>query len=105
MKMNKLKQNKLALRGWKTGSVQEFLGLTDEESVYIELKIKLCTNLKRLRKEQNITQVELAKMLNSSQSRIAKIETGDSSVSLDLIIRSLLALGTSQNDIARAIIS
>ena len=103
--MDKVKQKKLEKKGWKFGSAKEFLGLSDEESAYIELKIKLSYNLRKLRKEQNITQVELAKILKSSQSRVAKIETGDPSVSLDLIIRSLLALGTSKKDIARTISS
>jgi len=103
--MNKTKEKKLLKKGWKIGSAKEFLGLSEEESSYIELKIKLSTNLRKLRTEQNLTQVELAKILRSSQSRVAKIETGDPSVSLDLIIRSLLALGTSQKEIARAISS
>ena len=103
--MNKEKQKKLEKKGWEFGSTKEFLGLSDEESAYIELKIKLSSNLRKVRKEQNITQSELAKILKSSQSRVAKIETGDPSVSLDLIIRSLLALGTSKKDIARTISS
>jgi len=103
--MNKVKQKKLEKSGWTIGSAKDFLGLSDEESAYIELKIKLSTNLRKLRTEHNITQVELAKILKSSQSRVAKIETGDPSVSLDLIIRSLLALGASQKEIAQAISS
>ncbi len=103
--MDKVKQKKLETKGWKIGSAKEFLNLSDEESAYIELKIKLSSNLRKLRVKQNITQIELAKILNSSQSRVAKIEKGDPSVSLDLIIRSLLALGSSQKEIARAISS
>ena len=103
--MNKVKQKNLEKSGWKIGSAKDFFGLSDEESSYIELKIKLSTNLRKLRTEHNITQVELAKILKSSQSRVAKIETGDPSVSLDLIIRSLLALGASKKEIARAISS
>lgn len=105
MTMNKVKQKNLEKSGWEIGSAKDFFGLSDEESSYIELKIKLSTNLRKLRTEHNITQVELAKILKSSQSRVAKIETGDPSVSLDLIIRSLLALGTSKKEIARAISS
>ena len=103
--MNKLKKNKLEKKGWKFGSAEEFLGLSEEESAYIELKMKLSANLRKLRTEQKLTQVELAKVIKSSQSRVAKLETGDPSVSLDLLIRSLLALGTSNKDIARAISS
>ncbi len=105
MMMNKEKQKKLEKNGWKIGTTKEFLGLTDEEASYIELKLKLSANLKRVRTERKLTQVELARIIKSSQSRVAKLETGDPSVSLDLIIRSLLALGTSKKDIARTISS
>ncbi len=103
--MNKEKQKKLIKKGWKIGSAKDFLGLTDEEASYIELKLKLSTNLKKVRTERKLTQIELAKIIKSSQSRVAKLESGDPSVSLDLIIRSLLALGTSKKDIARTISS
>ena len=103
--MDKGKKKKLEKLGWKFGSAKEFLNLSDEEAAYIELKIKLSSNLRKLRKEQHLTQIELAKILNSSQSRVAKIETGHPSVSIDLIIRSLLALGSSKKDIGRTISS
>jgi DNA-binding XRE family transcriptional regulator len=103
--MNKQKRKNLEKKGWKFGSPEEFLGLSEEESAYIELKMKLSANLRKLRTEQKLTQVELAKVIKSSQSRVAKLETGDPSVSLDLIIRSLLALGISNKDIARTISS
>lgn len=101
--MNKEKQKKLEKKGWKISTTEEFLGLTEEESSYIELKLKLSANLRKIRQERKLTQVELAKIIKSSQSRVAKLETGDPSVSLDLIIRSLLALGASNKDIARTI--
>lgn len=105
MIMNKEKQKILEKKGWKIGTAKEFLGLTNEEASYIELKLKLSANLKKVRTERKLTQVELARIIKSSQSRVAKLETGDPSVSLDLIIRSLLALGNSKKDIARAISS
>lgn len=103
--MRKDKRERLERKGWKIGSADDFLQLSPEESAYIELKIKLSENLKRLRTEKDLTQVDLAKLLHSSQSRIAKIEAGDPTVSLDLIIKSLLALGTSKKQLARAIAS
>ena len=105
MIVNKEKQKILEKRGWKIGTAKEFLDLADEEASYIELKLKLSANLKKKRTKRNLTQVELARIIKSSQSRVAKLETGDPSVSLDLIIRSLLALGTSKKDIARTISS
>ena len=103
--MNKSKQKAFEQKGWKIGTTKEFLKLTEEEEAYIELKLKLSTDLRKLRTEQKLTQVQFAKIIKSSQSRVAKLETGDPSVSLDLIIRSLLALGSSKKDIARAISS
>jgi transcriptional regulator with XRE-family HTH domain len=61
--------------------------------------------LEKKRKVKHLTQHQLAEILSSSQSRVAKMEKGDTSVSLDLLIRSLLALGTSRNELASAIVS
>ena len=41
--------------------------------------------------------------MGSSQSRIAKIESGDPSVSLDLIIRALLTSGATRQELAQVI--
>jgi len=103
MRKEKIKQ--LESRGWKVGSAQDFLGLSPEESAYIDLKLKLSANLRKLRSEKNLTQTELAQLIHSSQSRVAKIETGDPTVSIDLIIKSLLALGASKKQLAQAISS
>ena len=101
--MRKEKIKRLESKGWKVGSAEDFLSLSPEESAYIDLKLNLSANLRKLRAEQNLTQIELAKLLHSSQSRVAKIETGDPTVSLDLIIKSLLALGASKKQLARVI--
>ncbi len=101
--MNRAKKQKLETKGWKIGTADEFLELTPEESTYIELKLKLARGLCACRKEKQLTQLQLAKLLNSSQSRVAKMETGDPSVSLDLLIKSLLALGGSPSDLAQII--
>ncbi len=103
--MRQEKVKRLASKGWKVGFAEDFLGLAPEESAYIDLKLNLSANLRKLRGEQNLTQVELAELLHSSQSRVAKIETGDPTVSLDLIIKSLLALGASKKQLAQAISS
>lgn len=98
--MDEKKREALQQAGWQVGSTAEFLQLTPEESAYIELKLTLASNLRARRQAQNLTQVELAHLLQSSQSRIAKMEAGDPSVSLDLLIRSLLALGTTQKEMS-----
>jgi len=101
--MNKTKRKKLEAKGWKVGTVEDFLELTPEESAYIELKLKLADGLTQRRKEQDLTQIQLARRIHSSQSRVAKMESGDPSVSLDLLVKSLLALGSSPAELAKII--
>ena len=101
--MNKAKRKQLAQRGWKVGGAAEFLGLSAEESCFIELKLAFSRRLRERREALKLTQSDLAQRLQSSQSRIAKMEAGDPSVSLDLLIRSLFALGATRRDLARAI--
>ena len=103
MDMEKRKKKNLESKGYKVGSVEEFLGMSAEESEYIELKLALSDALAQRRKKSNLTQAQLSKMLKSSQSRIAKMENGDPTVSVDLLIKSLLALGADKKSIARAI--
>ena len=102
-KMDKRKKKDLESKGYKVGSTEEFLGLSTDESEYIELKLALSQALAKRRKQKNMTQTQLAKMLKSSQSRVAKIEKGDPSVSVDLLVKSLLAMGANKKSIAKAI--
>jgi len=97
------KRRHLEAQGWKVGSAQEFLRLSDEEAAYIHLKVRLATSLRERRQRRRLTQADLAKLLRSSQSRVAKMEAGDPAVSLGLLIRSLLVLGTSRRELSRII--
>ena len=101
--MRESKRKKLADKGWKLGSAKDFLGLTPEEEAYIELRLKLADSLKVRRNARGVTQTQLAHVLRSSQSRVAKMEAGDPTVSLDLLVKSLLALGTSSRELAQII--
>lgn len=100
MKTEKLR--KLRAAGWKVGSTRDFLKLSEEEAMLVELKLSLADALKLARKKRGISQIELAERMGSSQSRVAKIEAGDASVSFDLIIRAFLAAGASRQDLRRA---
>ena len=101
--MRKQKQKRLQAKGWKVGTVKQLLGLSNEEATYIELKIKLAAGLRQRRQQKGLSQLDLAAKLQSSQSRIAKMEAGDPSVSLDLLIRSLISLGTTERELSRFI--
>lgn len=89
--------------GWRIGDTREFLGLSDAEAAYIELKLVLAEALRDRRRQRRLTQTEVAGMIGSSQSRVAKMEAADASVSIDLLIRSLLQLGADREALARTV--
>ena len=97
------KKKHLQGKDWKVGSADEFLQLTPEEATLVELRSKLADAVKLLRKEKQLTQAQLATLLGSSQSRVAKMEAAAESVSLDLLIRSSLAMGATAKDLAEVI--
>ncbi len=99
--MKKSKKDKLKKSGWRAGTAADFLGLSDQEAALIEIKLALARDLKSRRQSRKLTQAQLAQLLRSSQSRVAKMEAGDPAVSLDLLLRSLLSLGVSSKQLAR----
>jgi len=101
--MRREKRVRLEREGWKVGSVREFLGLIEVEAAMVELRLALSNVLKERRSRSRLSQGQLARLLGSSQSRVAKMEAGDPSVSIDLLIRSLLAMGATQDELARTI--
>jgi hypothetical protein len=105
MTMRKEKRERLEAKGWKVGTVDEFLELSPEEVAYIEMKLRLSESLRLRRKRRKLSQTAFAAMIKSSQSRVAKMEGADPSVSIDLMVRSLLALGASPEDLANVISS
>ena len=99
--MNKATRKKIEDAGWRNGSAYDFLNLKESEVAYVEFKIRLSKILKENRVKHHVTQTQLAKMLQSSQSRVAKMEAGDPSVSLDLLVRSLFSLSASPGSILK----
>ena len=97
------KRKALEAKGWKLGSADDFLGLSAEELALIELKISLGNAVKQQRQKKRLTQQAVAKAISSSQSRVAKMEAGDPSVSIDLLVKSMITLGASKKDLAKAI--
>lgn len=101
MNSRKLKRRRAA--GWKMGSPREFLGLNEQEAALVELKLALVAAVREARRRHGLSQIDLAQRMRSSQSRVAKIETGDQSVSLDLIVRALFAAGATRRELQRAL--
>ena len=101
--MDARKRKRLEAAGWQVGSAADFLALSPEEVQLVEMRIALSASLKARRTRARLSQTALARRLGSSQSRVAKMEAADATVSLDLLIRALLALGASARDVARAL--
>ena len=103
--MQTRKRRRLEATGLRIGSPEEFLKLSAKEATLVELRIALGASLREQRARKRISQTALARQLGSSQSRVAKMEAGDASVSLDLQIRALLELGLSRKDLASVVAS
>ena len=99
--MRRDKRRRLERAGWKTGDAADFLQLTDEERRFIETKLALAAGLRRWRESLGLTQTDVAERIGSSQSRVAKMEVADRTVSTDLLLRSLFRLGANRRDVAR----
>ncbi|HEY6643483.1 helix-turn-helix transcriptional regulator [Povalibacter sp.] len=97
------KLEKLQRAGWRVGGPKEFLGLSDEEAAFIEIRVALSRHLRERRLDSGLSQSDLAIRMGSSQSRVAKMESADPTVSLDLLVRSLLALGVSSAEIGKVL--
>lgn len=101
--MNKKTKNKLKAAGWKVGTVSEFLGLSKEDEAFVELKVALAKALRCRREHDGLTQAQVAKLVGSSQPRVAFMEASEPSVSVDLLVRTLLAMGASLSELANVI--
>ncbi len=101
--MKTSKRKKLEAAGWRVGSAAEFLKLTEAEEMLVNMKLALAASVKARRQELKLTQQELAQRIGSSQSRVAKMEVADPSVSMELLVRSLASLGASPTQIGKII--
>jgi predicted XRE-type DNA-binding protein len=98
--MDKAEREALESAGFQVGDFGDFLGLTPEERKLVELRLHISRMVRQRRREQNLTQQQMAARIKSSQSRVAKIEAAASDVSLDLMVSSLFAVGGAVTDLA-----
>ncbi|MGH9802812.1 MAG: helix-turn-helix domain-containing protein [Blastocatellia bacterium] len=99
--MDNKKRKALEKAGWSIGSASDFIGLTPEEERYIETRLLLSERLKKEREKKQISQAALAKLLHSSQSRVAKMEVNDPGITVDLLIKALFATGLTTKDLGK----
>lgn len=97
------KKEKLERAGWKVGDAKDFLKLSDTEAALVDVRVSLARELRRRRLSRSMSQAALARRIGSSQSRVARMEAGHPSVSLDLLIKSLFTAGSTSSEIGRAI--
>jgi hypothetical protein len=89
--MNKTQKARLEKAGWTVGTPTDLLGLTPAEAALVEAKLELGDLIRAVRLRRGLSQVELARLMGSSQSRVAKLELRDSEATLDLQLRALFA--------------
>ena len=102
--MKSEKRRKLEDAGWRVADTRDFLDLTPGEAEFVEIKLALARRLREVREEHNWTQAEFARRVGSSQSRVAKMEAADPTVSVDLLVRSLLAAGADRRELGRVVV-
>ena len=103
--MNSHRKQRLVAAGFKVSSADEFLGLSNAERSIVTMRLNLARAVRNRRLAQRCSQHELARRLGSSQSRIAKLEAAEPNVSLDLLVRALLATGAEPKEIGRALVT
>ena len=101
--MEKRKKERLLAAGWKVSTAAEFLDLSPEEEALVEARIALTRRIRSVREEKGMTQVQVARLIGSSQSRVAKMEAADRTVSIDMMMRTLFRLGQTPRQVGRAL--
>jgi DNA-binding XRE family transcriptional regulator len=97
--MNKAQKARFEKAGWKIGKETELLGLSPAEAALVEAKIGLGDAVRTVRQRRHLSQATLAKLMGSSQSRVAKVENRDPEVSLELQMKAIFAAEpTAQRD-------
>jgi len=99
--MDTAKRRALEAAGWQVSS-GDFLGLADDELALMELKLALGQAVKERRLRARMTRGDVAVRIDSGPACVDSMEAGDSSVSIDLFVYTLLALGATRRELARA---
>jgi len=66
MTLSNQRKSKLQKAEFKVGTVQEFLGRSDAESMIIDMRIALGNGIRAARERHELTQSDLAKRIRSS---------------------------------------
>jgi predicted XRE-type DNA-binding protein len=100
--MDAKKKKRLEAGGWRVGTVEEFLALSEAEMALIDMHIRLCDEIKRRLQAARMSQAELARHLETSASRLSNMLAGKQ-VSTDALVRALFVLGATSREIGKVI--
>lgn len=89
--MNKAQKARMEKAGWKVGTAADVLGLNQAEAALVEAKLSLGDVVRTVRQRMHLSQAGLAKLMGSSQSRVAKVENRDPEISLELQMKAIFA--------------
>jgi transcriptional regulator with XRE-family HTH domain len=96
------KARKVETTGGKRARASQ--GLTPSAASVNEMKDLLGDVVRKLRRKSRLSQTTLARMMGSSQPRIAKLENRDPQVSMDLQLRAIFAANPdARHDVAALI--
>ena len=101
--INTKKKKALESAGYKVTDAAEWLELSPEEEVIVNMRVNFAMEIERVCKERGITQQALAEKIGTRQSGVARMLNNPSKVTIDSLIKTLLALGTTSKRIAALI--
>ena len=101
--MNNEKRKSLEAAGFRFGDAADFLELTQEERMLMELRMAIAKAIRNRREQSNLSQKEVAARIKTTQPRVVKIEAAASDVSLDQMFRGLFAVGGTVEDLVGSI--
>ena len=102
--MGEKKRKALVATGHFVGDVADFLGMSEPERQLLDLRAAVSKAVRERRRALNMTQAELAALIQSTQPRVVKIEIGGGDVSLDMMFRALVAVGGGLGDLIAPIV-
>ena len=88
---------------WVETDVEELLDLSAQDLVIVEFRAALAGALQQARGRQRLTREKAAKVIGTSQAQVARMEAGQSSITIDRLIKALTALGVPRPTILKAL--
>lgn len=86
--------------GWTHGSYADFLQLTPEEKMIVDMRIAATLELERQRRATRLSQAEVARRMGTRQPNVSALFRNPGGATLDTLCRALAAYGLGRREIA-----